>query len=120
LGCTVAYKLFPGNNTDQTTLRPALEKSIEKMGFGKVIIVADGGLNNEPNIAHILSKGETANLSIRMDKGLKDQADSLFSELRMNMTTALNVFARQAVWQGKIPFEIGLNKPNAETFTARG
>jgi transposase len=56
-GLPVAYKLFPGNNTDQTTLRPALEKSIEKMGFGRVIIVADGGLNIEPNIAHILSKG---------------------------------------------------------------
>jgi hypothetical protein len=56
-GLPIAYKLFPGNNTDQTTLRPALEKSIDKMGFGKVIIVADGGLNNEPNIAYILSKG---------------------------------------------------------------
>jgi transposase len=56
-GLPVAYKLFPGNNTDQTTLRPALEKSIDKMGFGRVIIVADGGLNNELNIAHILSKG---------------------------------------------------------------
>jgi transposase len=56
-GLPIAYRLFPGNNTDQTTLRPALEKSIDKMGFGKVIIVADGVLNNEPNIAHILSKG---------------------------------------------------------------
>jgi hypothetical protein len=56
-GLPIAYRLFPGNSTDQTTLRPALEKSIDKMGFGKVIIVADGGLNNGPNIAHILSKG---------------------------------------------------------------
>jgi transposase len=56
-GLPIAYRLFPGNHTDQTTLRPALEKSIDKMGFDKVIIVADGGLNNEPNIAHILSKG---------------------------------------------------------------
>jgi transposase len=56
-GLPIAYRLFPGNNTDQTTLRPALEESIDKMGFGKVIIVADGGLNNEPNIAYILSKG---------------------------------------------------------------
>jgi transposase len=56
-GLPIAYRLFPGNHTDQTTLRPALEKSIDKMGFGKVIIVADGGLNNESNIAYILSKG---------------------------------------------------------------
>jgi transposase len=56
-GIPIAYRLFPGNNTDQTTLRPALEKSIDKMNFGKVIIIADGGLNNGPNIAHMLSKG---------------------------------------------------------------
>lgn len=56
-GLPIAYRLFPGNETDQTTLRPALERSIDKMNFGKVIIVADGGLNNGPNIAHILDKG---------------------------------------------------------------
>jgi len=56
-GIPIAYRLFPGSNTDQTTLRPALEKSIDKMKFGKVIIVADGGLNSGPNIAHILDKG---------------------------------------------------------------
>ena len=36
--------------------------------------------------------GHTVNLSIRMNKSLKEQADSLFSELGMNMTTALNFF----------------------------
>jgi len=56
-GLPIAYRLFPGNHTDQTTLRPALEKSIDKMNFGKVIIIADGGLNNGPNIAHIFAKG---------------------------------------------------------------
>lgn len=56
-GIPIAYRLFPGNNPDQTTLRPALEKSIDKMKFARVIIVADGGLNTGPNIAHILSEG---------------------------------------------------------------
>ena len=62
--------------------------------------------------------GYSVNLSIRMDKSLKEQADSLFSELGMNMTTALNIFVRQSVRQGKIPFKISLNKPNAETLAA--
>lgn len=61
---------------------------------------------------------DTINLSIRMDKSLKEQAESLFSELGMNMTTALTVFVRQSVRQGKIPFEITLNKPNPETMAA--
>jgi DNA-damage-inducible protein J len=53
-----------------------------------------------------------------MEKSLKEQAENLFSELGLNMTTALNVFVRQSVRQGKIPFEITLNKPNVETLTA--
>jgi transposase len=56
-GIPIAYRLFPGNNNDQTTLRPALEKSIDRFNFGKVIIVADGGLNSGPNIARILDGG---------------------------------------------------------------
>lgn len=61
---------------------------------------------------------KTTNLSIRIDKELKEQAENLFSELGMNMTTAFNVFVRQAVRQGKIPFEISLNQPNNETIAA--
>jgi DNA-damage-inducible protein J len=53
-----------------------------------------------------------------MDKGLKEQAESLFAELGMNMTTAMNVFVRQSVRQGGIPFEITTARPNAETLAA--
>ena len=60
---------------------------------------------------------ENINVNIRMDKELKQQADELFSELGLNMTTAINMFTRQAVRQGKIPFEISLT-PNAETIEA--
>ena len=65
-----------------------------------------------------MSSQSTINLSIRMDRELKEQADSLFSELGMNMTTAMTVFVRQSVRQGKIPFEIALDKPNARTVAA--
>jgi DNA-damage-inducible protein J len=60
----------------------------------------------------------TTNLSIRMDTELKKQAEQLFTELGMNMTTAFNVFVRQSVRQGGIPFEIKLDIPNAETIAA--
>jgi transposase len=56
-GIPIAYHLFPGNHIDQTTLRPALKKSIDKLHFGRVIIVADGGLNSDKNVSHILSEG---------------------------------------------------------------
>jgi len=56
-GIPISYQLFPGNHTDTTTLRPALRKTVENMNFDRVIIVADGGLNSGPNIAHILDAG---------------------------------------------------------------
>ena len=56
-GIPIAYRLFPGNHIDATTLRPAMKKNIDNMAFGRVIIVADGGLNSGPNIAHILNGG---------------------------------------------------------------
>ncbi len=60
----------------------------------------------------------STNISIRMDSDLKTQADVLFSELGMNMTTAFNIFVRQALREGRIPFEISLNQPNRETVAA--
>ena len=60
----------------------------------------------------------TSNVSFRIDSNLKSQADKLFSELGMNMTTAFNIFLRQSVREGCIPFDITINTPNAETIAA--
>ena len=51
---------------------------------------------------------ETTNLSIRIDRELKNEADEMFNALGMNLTTAITVFVRQAVRQKKIPFEVSL------------
>lgn len=58
------------------------------------------------------------NINIRMDDNLKMQFDRLCNELGLNMTTAFNIFARTMVRQQKIPFEIALDVPNAETLAA--
>ncbi|MDO4553860.1 MAG: type II toxin-antitoxin system RelB/DinJ family antitoxin [Lachnospiraceae bacterium] len=60
----------------------------------------------------------TTNISIRMDSDLKAKADALFSELGMNMTTAFNIFVRQSLREGGIPFEIKVEQPNLETIAA--
>ena len=46
------------------------------------------------------------NITIRMDEHLKEQADELFDELGMSFTTAINIFVKQALREGRIPFEI--------------
>lgn len=60
----------------------------------------------------------TTNITIRMDRELKAQADELFAALGLNMSTAIGVFCRQAVRLGKIPFELAVDTPNAETLAA--
>ena len=59
-----------------------------------------------------------SNVSFRIDSDLKAQADALFSQLGMNMTTAFNIFLRQSVREGCIPFNITINTPNSETIAA--
>lgn len=52
-----------------------------------------------------------ATFSVRMDEALKEQFDSLCTEFGMNMTTAINVFARAVVRERRIPFEIVSPEP---------
>lgn len=53
--------------------------------------------------------GSNTNISIRMDSDLKAQAEVLFAELGMNLSTAFNIFVRQSLREGRIPFDISLN-----------
>jgi len=49
---------------------------------------------------------DTINVTIRLDRDVKEQAEKMFNDFGMNLSTAFNIFARQALRQGKIPFEI--------------
>ena len=48
----------------------------------------------------------TTSITIRMDEKLKKQAELLFEDMGLNMTTAFTMFAKAVVRQNKIPFEI--------------
>ena len=58
------------------------------------------------------------NISIRMDRELKAKAEKLFAELGMNISTAFNVFVRQSLREGGLPFQVKLERPNKETAAA--
>lgn len=60
----------------------------------------------------------TTNFSVRMDSDVKKQCEALYSELGMNLTTAINVFLRQSIRAGGFPFEVRVDKPNKETIAA--
>jgi DNA-damage-inducible protein J len=49
---------------------------------------------------------ENVNITIRLDRNIKEQAEDMFNSFGMNMSTAINVFIRQALRLGKMPFSI--------------
>lgn len=49
---------------------------------------------------------DTTNINLRLDKELKLQSEEIFAKLGINMTTAMNIFLRQAVREQGIPFKI--------------
>jgi DNA-damage-inducible protein J len=64
------------------------------------------------------TRSETVMISVRLDKKLKRDAELLFSELGLNMTSAINIFLRRCLMENRIPFDVGLRIPNAVTIEA--
>ena len=58
------------------------------------------------------------NVNIRIDENDKMLFDEICSQLGMTMSTAFNVFAKAVIRQGGFPFELSLERPNAETLAA--
>lgn len=67
LGLPMCYKLFEGNTTDCLTLKPMVQELQKSYNVGKVIVVADKGLNTGNNISYnkAIGNGYVMSLSIR-------------------------------------------------------
>jgi len=48
-------------------------------------------------------------MNIRMDSSIKTQAQELFAQFGLDMTTAVNMFLRQSIRQQGIPFALQLD-----------
>jgi DNA-damage-inducible protein J len=62
---------------------------------------------------------ELTSLNIKIDRDLKKQADILFNAMGMNLTTAVNVFVRQAVQEQAIPFRIHVDDSREIALSAK-
>ena len=61
----------------------------------------------------------TTNLTIRLDSDLKKDCEALYAELGMSLSTAINVFLRQSLRKGGLPFDARLDdQPNRTTIEA--
>ena len=64
------------------------------------------------NIAKERYKMVQTTVNVRMDEALKKQLELLCSELGMSLSTAITLFAKAAVWERGIPFELRVPPPN--------
>ena len=56
-GIPVSHKLFPGNTQDKTTFKNVLENDVDEMNLGRIVVVADNGMNTQENKYLIVEKG---------------------------------------------------------------
>lgn len=59
----------------------------------------------------------TTNINVRVDSVLKQEAEALFEDLGLNMSSAINMFLRSAISHNGIPFEVKRPTPNTEAKT---
>ena len=60
----------------------------------------------------------TTNINVRVDSMLKQDAEELFNDLGLTMSSAITMFLRSAVSHDGIPFEVKRMTPNAKTIAA--
>jgi len=57
-GLPVSMSIFPGNTSDSLTLQPTMKDVKESYGLGRLVVVADKGLNSSKNIDTIVNSGD--------------------------------------------------------------
>lgn len=57
-GLPVSMSIFPGNTSDSLTLQPTIKDVKESYGLGRLVVVADKGLNSSKNIDMIVNNGD--------------------------------------------------------------
>ena len=60
----------------------------------------------------------TVPTQVRIDENLKKQATELFAQLGMDMSGAMNVFLRQCVMRGGLPFDVVVPQYKSEVLEA--
>lgn len=60
----------------------------------------------------------TVQTQIRIDSGVKKQANELFNELGLDMSGAVNIFLRQCIMRGGLPFKVEVPQYSKELLSA--
>lgn len=72
-GIPISFETFSGNALDQTTLRPAMKKTVDHFNLACFVLVSDRGMISGPNIAHVLASGHGYIMSKSIKKTTKSE-----------------------------------------------
>lgn len=61
---------------------------------------------------------EQTSINVRTEYSTKKQAEQIFNDLGMNMSTAINIFLRKVISSNGIPFDLTIDIPNKDTLEA--
>lgn len=60
----------------------------------------------------------TVPTQVRIDENVKKQANELFSQLGLDMSSAMNIFLRQCILRGGLPFTVELPQYKSDVLEA--
>ena len=65
-----------------------------------------------------MAKAKTTNFTVRLDAQIKEDAEKLFGDLGMTLSSAFNIFLHQSLMTQGLPFAVRRERPNKTTLAA--
>ena len=79
-GIPISFETFAGNSLDQTTLRPAMKKTVDGFDLSRFVLVTDRGIMSGSNIAHLKELGHGYIMSKSIKKTVKTERDWILEQ----------------------------------------
>lgn len=109
-GMPVSYKLYKGNQGESPTMIPFVEELKKTYGVEKLVVVADKGLNNTPNIHCLVELGHDYVLSSKIRSASEEiKAAALCPEGRVTYTVVDDDGVVTENWYKEIRLETEVN-----------
>ena len=72
-GIPISFGMFPGNTLDHHTLKPAMKKTVDTLGMGRYILVADRGMYSGANMLHVVESKNGYIVAKSLRKSARDE-----------------------------------------------
>ena len=80
-GIPISFGMFPGNTLDHHTLKSAMKETVDSLGLGRFVLVADRGMYSGSNMCHVTDAGNGYIVAKSLRKSTKKEVDWAISPL---------------------------------------